>query len=169
MLFTLNCSLALTLSPIRWLALYRSRFRLLSFWRESRLAVRSGFSCVSKRIIFHPCHSDAIGADICCMCTYCVAWVCTIRFFPSVSSFYFIFFSCRYYSGKQQQCYSILINILRWDDFFLPDSSQVNGVCCSRSWFFISIPSSSSSFFHFAPTVYFQRLSRTNRNCCNRK
>lgn len=44
-----------------------------------------------KRIILHPCHSDAIGFAIWrCIGTHCVAWVCTIRFFFLLSFVLFV-------------------------------------------------------------------------------
>lgn len=90
-----------------------------------------------NRIIFHPCYSDAIGVDTIAVCEQwartCVSLVYEYEFeqlFFVLFSFFAIF--CRYCSGKQQQCYSILINIFdsRWEFYFFQTRSN-----SSLTWF----------------------------------
>lgn len=137
--------------------------------------ISRGFSCIFRRIIFYPCHTDARLALILAVCV-CVSHkrasfcVCV---WESESSFFFFFFrwlfapshtfSCSlslihvcfrcYCSGKQQQqkCYSTLVNIfdLRWYTFFFSLSRRnIIGVSCCYLRFFVS-----RRFFsrHFLP------------------
>lgn len=133
MLFTLNCSFTLSLSLIHSLTLTVSlpiSIALILAWEH--LAVCSGFR-VFQTVSFFILVTLTLLALIFAVCAHIVSHEC-VRFVFFSLFLLFISFFCRYYSGKQQQCYTILINILRWDYFFLPDSS-------SKRFFFLALNS----------------------------
>lgn len=141
-----------------------------------------------RRIIFYPCHSDAVGANIFIRVYAHFEWVCVshkcarfceqfllLLFSPHFSIFCpFLSFTriCfRYYcSGKQQKCYSILslINIFDFEmiQFFVCSFSRRNiiGVSCC---IFISFLSRRFSFLDWVCRRPFCYKKKKNSNSNN--
>lgn len=111
---------------LKWHTHTTQMYTYIYILSHSHTISRDFFLVYFRRIILFllPVILTLLGANICCIWSHCMC-VCRISvydFFSVQSHTFSLILVCfRYYwSGKQQKCYSILINIfdLRWDVFF---------------------------------------------------